>query len=176
MTSRQYRDRQGAVNSTDGFPIAYLVTFRCYGTWLHGDERGSVDRFHNAPDTPLLSPNDTRRQIAAQQLQSEPTLLSTCQRNLVMRTLLEVSDHRGWQVHAINVRTNHVHVVVSAACRPELVMNAWKSWSTRRLREALLVGSSAKVWSRHGSTRYLWTAESVANACQYTNDMQDGAE
>jgi hypothetical protein len=22
----------------------YLITFCCYGTWLHGDERGSVDR------------------------------------------------------------------------------------------------------------------------------------
>src|SRR2546426_7242807 len=21
-------------------PIGYLITFRCYGTWLHGDERG----------------------------------------------------------------------------------------------------------------------------------------
>ena len=21
-------------------PIGYLITFRCYGTWLHGDKRG----------------------------------------------------------------------------------------------------------------------------------------
>ena len=26
------------------FPLAYLITFRCYGTWVHGDERGSMDR------------------------------------------------------------------------------------------------------------------------------------
>ena len=26
------------------FPLAYLITFRCYGTWLHGDERGSYRR------------------------------------------------------------------------------------------------------------------------------------
>jgi hypothetical protein len=25
-------------------PLAFLITFRCYGTWLHGDERGAVDR------------------------------------------------------------------------------------------------------------------------------------
>ena len=26
----------------------YLITFRGYGTWLHGDDRGSVDRrFYN---------------------------------------------------------------------------------------------------------------------------------
>jgi len=27
-------------NDTD-LPLGYLITFRCYGTWLHGDERGS---------------------------------------------------------------------------------------------------------------------------------------
>jgi len=26
------------------FPLAYLITIRTHGTWLHGDERGSVDR------------------------------------------------------------------------------------------------------------------------------------
>ncbi len=25
-------------------PLAYLITFRTYGTWLHGDPRGSMDR------------------------------------------------------------------------------------------------------------------------------------
>ena len=25
-------------------PLAYLKTIRTYGTWLHGDSRGSVDR------------------------------------------------------------------------------------------------------------------------------------
>ena len=25
-------------------PLAYFITFTCYGNWLHGDERGSVDR------------------------------------------------------------------------------------------------------------------------------------
>ena len=26
------------------FPLAYLITVRSYGTWLHGDERLAVDR------------------------------------------------------------------------------------------------------------------------------------
>ena len=41
------------------FPLAYLLTFRTYGTWHHGDERGSVDRrsfnkFGNADITPTV--------------------------------------------------------------------------------------------------------------------------
>jgi len=32
-------------SDNERIPLAYLITFRSYGTWLHGDERGSVDRF-----------------------------------------------------------------------------------------------------------------------------------
>jgi hypothetical protein len=41
-------------------PLAYFITFTCHGTWLHGDERGSVDRGHNAPGTPFLPPDEPR--------------------------------------------------------------------------------------------------------------------
>ena len=27
-------------------PLGYLITFRTYGTWLHGDKRGSVNDIH----------------------------------------------------------------------------------------------------------------------------------
>ena len=40
-------------NDTD-LPLGYLITFRSYGTWLHGDERGSIDRFHNRYKAPYL--------------------------------------------------------------------------------------------------------------------------
>ena len=41
----------------DHTALAYLITFRCYGTWLHGDSRGSVDRFHNRYGAPLIAAN-----------------------------------------------------------------------------------------------------------------------
>ena len=40
---------------------AYLITFRCYGTWLHGDDRGSVDRrFYNRVGTPRITPDSEK--------------------------------------------------------------------------------------------------------------------
>jgi hypothetical protein len=30
--------------SNDRIPLGYFITFRCYGSWLHG-RAGSVDRF-----------------------------------------------------------------------------------------------------------------------------------
>jgi hypothetical protein len=51
-------------------------------------------------------------------------------------------------------------------------MNDLKSWCTRRLVEAGLVPRGDRVWVRHGSTRYLWDAESVASACAYVRGGQ----
>ena len=42
----------------DHTPVAYLLTFRSYGTWLHGDRRALVDRFHSIYGTPRLPPRD----------------------------------------------------------------------------------------------------------------------
>ena len=50
--------------------LAYFITFVSYGTWLHGDQRGSVDRNHNVFATPLL-PHDARRLAHEQELLRE---------------------------------------------------------------------------------------------------------
>jgi REP element-mobilizing transposase RayT len=58
------------------------------------------------------------------------------QRQLVECTILEHCRIRGWQCHAMNCRSNHVHVVVTAPGRePDDVMNQFKAWCTRRLKE-----------------------------------------
>jgi len=48
-------------NDTD-IPLTYLITFRCYGTWLHGAQRGSIDRFHNRYKSPYIEPNESWKQ------------------------------------------------------------------------------------------------------------------
>ena len=68
---------------------------------------------------------------------------------------------------AINVRTNHVHLVVSSSAKVELMVNAFKAYATRRLRSEGLVDLDAKVWSRHESTRYLWTEKHISDAIEY---------
>lgn len=75
-------------------------------------------------------------------------------------------------MHAQSVRTNHVHAVVAAECRPEVVMGAFKACSTLALRGAGLLGAGSAIWSRHGSTRYLWTERAVEAACVYVLERQ----
>ena len=151
---------------------AYLITFTTYGTWVHGDERGSVDREHNVPGTALLSPSAPRRRMVTGLMKSNEVKLSREQRTVVRETIERVCAHFDWELHAVNVRTNHVHVVVSAPESPERVMNVLKSWTTRALVAAKLVKSGFKMWTRHGSTRYLWKARDVRTACQYVCEGQ----
>ena len=69
----------------DSFPLAYLITFRCHGTWLHGDERGSVDRFHNQYGTPCFPANEARLNQNNHRLNHTPVILNSEQRHGVER-------------------------------------------------------------------------------------------
>ncbi|MBA3569994.1 MAG: hypothetical protein H0W28_11765 [Pyrinomonadaceae bacterium] len=42
-------------------PLAYFISFRTFGTWLHRDKRGSIDRFHNRYRSPYIPPNEKWR-------------------------------------------------------------------------------------------------------------------
>jgi REP element-mobilizing transposase RayT len=122
-------------NDTD-LPLGYLITFRSYGTWLHGDERGSIDRFHNHYKSPYLPPSERRRYLNDSQLKSQPLTLDIEQRGSVDNAIREVCEHRRWLLRAINVRTNHVHVVVSIGeTKPGHALNALKAYATRRMRQ-----------------------------------------
>ena len=41
-------------------PSGYLITFHTYGTWLHGDSRGSTDRINNITGVPMLNSKQNR--------------------------------------------------------------------------------------------------------------------
>jgi REP element-mobilizing transposase RayT len=153
-------------------PLAYFITFRCYGTWLPGDARGS-ERWRDKPGDPFLLPNRGIAGSARSRMRHTPITLDAPKRLCVEATVRRVCEHRAWALSAINVRTNHVHLVVSGAESPERIMNALKSWSTRDLRSAGLLGTDVTPWSQHGSTRYLWDEAQVDSACTYVLEAQD---
>ncbi len=159
--------------SDTDLPLGYLITFRCYGTWLHGDERGSIDRFHNRYKAPYLPRSDRRRDLNRRQLRSEPLTLDTRQRQSVDLAVREVCVNREWLLHALNVRTNHVHAVVSiGAVEPERALNAFKAYATRRMRLDDNWAERHSPWADKGSQRYLWTERSLALAIDYVINGQ----
>ena len=154
-------------------PLAYLLTFRTYGTWLHGDARGSMQHSHcRSPFAPALAPNHRWRVDVSRTMADGPRVLSVNERRVVHAAIVEVCAYRGWNLLALNVRTNHVYAVLGTGEAPERAVTTLKAWSTRRLREGGSVGVEARVWARHGSTRYLWGQAAVEGAVSYVVEWQ----
>src|SRR5260370_8654793 len=112
-------------------PIAYFITWTTYGTWLPGDPRGWVK-----PGRWVVQPPDpTREQKAREEMSGKGGVLTPEQRTIVDAVVVDHCRIRKWLLHARNVRTNHVHVVVTAPVDPKVVREQLKAWASRRLSE-----------------------------------------
>jgi len=151
-------------------PRAYFITFTCYGSHLHGAEFGSVDRNHNVFGARRVEPDPTRCEATEELMEHAPYILDASARQIVLQAIQEVCAHRAWTLIAAHVRTTHVHVVVEADVPPEAVLHDFKAYSTRRLNQH--EGPTAKRWTRHGSTLYLWKDDDLAGAVEYVTFRQ----
>lgn len=153
--------------------LAYLITFTTYGTWLHGGDKGngSVDRQHNVHGTPFLEPDAEREARDAGRMTERPYAMGEVARVVVQDAIVALCAERGWSLLALHVRTSHVHGVVAADREPGRLMSEWKARASRELNR-LAVDTQIKRWTRHGSTRHLFTEASVWAAISYTLDQQ----
>jgi hypothetical protein len=95
-------------------PLAYHLTWTAYGTWLPGDNRGWVDG-----DQPGIRPADPDVHRRSQhRLADDPVEFDDAQRQLIEQTLQDHARIRGWTMHAQNVRSNHVHLIVTGDAPP----------------------------------------------------------
>src|SRR5882672_5433521 len=78
-------------------PLGYLITFRSYGTWLHG-KSGSVDRFHNTYGTPTLTTDAARLHYNQRALSQSPVTLRAKQSALVEEAIRETCEIRKWSL------------------------------------------------------------------------------
>jgi REP element-mobilizing transposase RayT len=161
-------------NDTD-VPLAHLISFRSHGTWLHGDERGSTDRFNNVYRSPHIPASERWHQYNQRTLKADPITLAAEQRASVEKAIRETCRIRRWSLHALNVRTNHVHVVVSIGyAKASRALNALKANATRQMREDGNWKSMRSPWADKGSQRNLWNERSVTLAVDYVINGQGG--
>src|SRR5207302_6568762 len=91
--------------SNEHIPLGYLISFRGYGTWLHGDAKGSIDRFHNRYGTPMLPPSECRQRYERGLLKQPPVTLNSRERKAVQSAIQETCSIRRWTLWAHNIRT-----------------------------------------------------------------------
>jgi hypothetical protein len=160
-------NNDGFEHIIDGFPLAYLITFTCYGTRLHGDPDGSIDRLHNTYDMPRLTGNPSRVRANLARMSEAPYRLDQVSRRVVLEAIQSACSEKEWDLIAAHVRTTHNHTVVGAACEPNVIRGAIKSNATRQLNRAGCDAGRKHRWTPKGSVRYLWKRNQVAAAVEY---------
>lgn len=151
-----------------GEPLAYFLTWTTYGTWLPGDERG----WNRKGDHALLEPDPLLVRMAQAKMTEPVFVLSDRHRVIVEETIREHCRIRNWPLHAVNARSNHVHVVVTAiGYKPKTVRDQLKAWCTTKLKEA--GESRTHFWTEGGSQRWINTDEELEAAVAYVLEAQD---
>lgn len=149
-------------------PIAFFLTITSYGTWLPGDSRGWVEYQHG-----WHLPDEVRELEAMARMSEDACILTPCERAIVERQVAETCQHRGWTLHAVNCRSNHLHAVISAPnTNPKKIRVDIKAWCTRRLKE-LSDSTRDNWWAERGSIRWIFTEESLETVTLYVIDAQD---
>jgi REP element-mobilizing transposase RayT len=121
--------------------LRYFITFTCYGARLHGDESGSVDRRQNLVGSRLLAPDAKRVMAERRAMLQYPYVLDEADRAVVLVAIRKHCAHRGWNLLAAHIGSNHVHTIVrthvhtivDAEARPERIRNEFQSYASREL-------------------------------------------
>ena len=149
-------------------PLTYFITWTIYGSWLPGDARGwrKTGRGQQLPQ-PLLE------EWCRSRMTENPVLLNEAQRLRVEAVCRKHATIRSWVLHAVSARSNHVHVVVSADKKAELVRDQFKANATRVLREEPGAITNETVWTRGGDSEIVDGVENLERVVQYVTEAQD---
>ena len=149
-------------------PLNLFITWTTYGAWFPGDRRGwrKWKAGEQVPQ-PLLA------DWCRDRMNEPPVTLNRAHRVTVIKTCHRHAKIRGWVVHAIDARSNHVHLVVTAAAEPKKVRDQFKANATRALREMANPTTNMKIWTRGGDVEVVEGDEQLDQVVFYVNDAQD---
>jgi REP element-mobilizing transposase RayT len=161
----------------------WFFTWRTYGTWLPGED-GFVGYHHNpdgqrvienVPGEPPAGPIPRLELYAREAMQGEPLFLTAAQAEILWRQLQETAAYRKWEIDAVAVMVNHVHIVFGVPGDPEpsCMLRDWKSYASRALNRAEVRPLGERWWADGGSTRPVKTDERRLAAIQYVRDQTD---
>jgi len=151
------------------FRMVYLLTFGCYGQWLPGDERGSVDRTRGEHRGGPIAPSASLVEQSLLAMSGSCCALSLPDVRLVLKAVREVCSFRGWGLLAAHVRSTHVHLVVDLPGESSDALRDFKAYASRALNRE---HASRKHWSRGGGSQRLVTPEAIRTAVKYVAENQ----
>jgi REP element-mobilizing transposase RayT len=149
--------------------VVYLLTFACYGQWLPGDERGSVERSRGQDRGGPIAPSARLVKHSRREMSSTAFVLSVADAKLVLEAIQNVCGFRRWGLIAAHVRSTHVHVVVDLPVEPSDALRDFKAYASRGLNRE---HEARRHWSRGGNAPRLLTPEAIRDAVRYVAEDQ----
>ena len=162
----------------------WLLTWTTYGSWLPGDRRGFVSSVedgegpqfrHNIPQTPYDADSAGLQHSARQQMKQAMVLLTKEQAQIVGAQFHETAEYRGWQLVAVAVMANHIHLIVGVPSDPdpESLLRDFKSYASRALNKTIDDGTTQRWWTRSGSKRKLKDDEALIAGTNYVANQDN---
>jgi hypothetical protein len=158
--------------------IAYHITWGTYGTRLHGDPRGTVDRQHNQYGQPVLKYDQHRWARERSLLKFPPVILSKPRMILIESLLPEICTRGHWTYRTGAAGPDHVHVILTSSSDPETIRRLLKRWLGQELTARLKgepgcpqPGTNATWWAECGSIRWIFEEDGdyFQNAINYVD-------
>jgi REP element-mobilizing transposase RayT len=163
----------------------WLFTNTTYGTWLPGNERGSVtsvrDRRsdelptgsrleHDQFGTPWEQHIPGIHSNATSLLKCPPIFLTLSHAEILLAQFIETAKYRERTLHAVSIMSNHWHMVVTVPGDPDpnRVLTDIKAYASRALNRVYGKPASNTWWTMRGSKRKLATDAALAGAINYT--------
>jgi len=107
--------------------LAFHITWGTYGTRLHGDPRGTVDRTHNEFGTPVLGYDQHRWEREKENLNFDPVILTREQMIFIEQSIPKICQRGGWDYITCAVGPDHVHTILKSKVDPEINPQVIKS-------------------------------------------------
>jgi len=141
--------------------VGYMVTWRTYGSWLPGDERGYVtDGQILQGDLQILERNQKRQKLPTVKLNKKEI-------QLVRQVISNEAERIGHEIVALAVCTNHVHL--AARTNDKLIEDIVARYKSVTTRAVWGLGRKGRIWTKGYDKRFCFSEEQLTQKIHYVN-------
>ncbi len=156
-------------------PLAFHITFGTYGTRLHGDARGTVDRSMNKPGDPIIGADPLWWGQEQGRLNFSPIRFTREQMIYAESVIPSICQRGHWEYHSGAAGPDHIHTLLTPL-RKRVEGEAVRKWLKRWLGEAMSERwalpsdpPGATWWAEGGSVKWVWKDDYFDNVRDYLN-------
>ena len=149
------------------YPLAFHITFGTYGTRLHGDDRGTVDRSENNFGDPIVGRQEQWHAEETSKLKYPRRILTVEQRITIEQMIPAICERGGWTHIVSAAAPDHVHNLIAATVAGKDVRKWLKRWLGESLSARWPTEPGQSWWAECGSVKWVWKEDYLGRVDEY---------